>query len=431
MKETKRLDWPGHLKVRVLVGKPDLSWYDYIVVSTSGGKDSQTVIRVTAELARDRGLLDRVIALHSDLGPTVEWPEAGKYAREQAEAVDIPRFETVTRIGGTASKDSDMYHKGDIWGDLLDMVRRKGEWPDDKARYCTSDFKRGPILNFYTKLARAWNKEHQGERERRGKRGAGELVDRHGRTACRILEVTGLRASEAPRRAKRPEFYTRIESPVRRVDSWMPIKWWTDADVWADICESGIPYHPAYDRGMDRLSCVFCFYAKLHQLVASGYQNPEALAEYIATEREIGKPFRPKLDELGWLSFVAEELEANAEDDITPKRDGHAGCGRFAKGYGSKTEWVVLHVIRRGEVSMLADKMTRAQAIKAVKQIADSQGLVYEHEVYPLAWIGAAREGRKLTQEAFVACPADSALWPTFGAPKWPWGKELPEGTIR
>jgi len=426
---TKKLGWPKNLKVRVLKGKPDLRWYDYIVVSTSGGKDSQTVVRFIGELAKEQGVTDRLIALHADLGPMVEWPGAGKLAREQSELAGYPVFEQVTRIGGVAKKTSQMYRKGEKWGDLLDMATRKGEWPADKARYCTSDFKRAPILGYYTTLSRDWNKANKALRKKRGRAGQGDTVDSHGRAPCRILEVTGMRASEAPRRSRRPEYYTRIDSPQRRVDTWMAIKWWTDAQVWSDICESGVPYHPAYDRGMDRLSCVFCFYAKFHQLVASGYQNPKALDAYIRVEDATGKTFRD--GELGSLKLVRDDLAVSAEDGITPKRDSHAGCGRHAgRKYGYAGEWVVLRIIERGEVSILSDRLTQKQAADVVEEIAENMGLDYESEVYPLAWQGR-KVGRKLAQEAFCACPADSATWPVYGAPKWPWGDELPEAAVR
>ncbi|MFM9629773.1 MULTISPECIES: phosphoadenosine phosphosulfate reductase domain-containing protein [Streptomyces] len=45
----------------------------------------------------------------------------------------------------------------------------------------------------------------------------------------------------------------------RHVTTWRPIHAWADAQVWREIAESGVPYHPAYDWGNMRLSCMFVF----------------------------------------------------------------------------------------------------------------------------------------------------------------------------
>ena len=65
--------------------------------------------------------------------------------------------------------------------------------------------------------------------------------------------------------------------------------------MWAAIKASGAPYHPAYDLGMPRLSCVFCIFAPKAALVLAGRHNPELLAEYVQVEQEIGHRFTVKL----------------------------------------------------------------------------------------------------------------------------------------
>jgi 3'-phosphoadenosine 5'-phosphosulfate sulfotransferase (PAPS reductase)/FAD synthetase len=44
----------------------------------------------------------------------------------------------------------------------------------------------------------------------------------------------------------------------RTVDTWLPIHGWTESQVWQRIRTSGVPYRPAYDLGMARLSCSLC-----------------------------------------------------------------------------------------------------------------------------------------------------------------------------
>lgn len=68
--------------------------YDWIVVSTSGGKDSQTMLRRVVALAEAAGVKDRVVAVHADMGQ-VEWPGVPELAAEQAAHYGV-RFEVVS-----------------------------------------------------------------------------------------------------------------------------------------------------------------------------------------------------------------------------------------------------------------------------------------------------------------------------------------------
>ena len=69
---------------------------------------------------------------------------------------------------------------------------------------------------------------------------------------------------------------------------------------------SGAPYHPAYDLGMPRLSCVFCIFAPKAALILAGKHNPKLLAEYVQVEQEIGHRFTVKLS----MAEVAQAVES-------------------------------------------------------------------------------------------------------------------------
>lgn len=247
----------------------DLTEYDVILVNSSAGKDSQCMLDLVVGMARDAGVLDRVVVAHADLG-RVEWEGTRELAERQARAYGV-RFEAVQRDGL----------------DLLDQVRVRGKWPASNARYCTSDFKRGPIRKLMTRLVRELGL---------------------GRPA-RILNCMGLRSEESPARAKKPSF--RRDEPAsngrRHVDEWLPIQDWTLGEVWARIRASGVPWHPAYDAGMSRLSCVFCVLAKKSDLEIAARLNPGLLREYAAVEREIGHDFKHRLP---IASFLPEERAA-------------------------------------------------------------------------------------------------------------------------
>jgi 3'-phosphoadenosine 5'-phosphosulfate sulfotransferase (PAPS reductase)/FAD synthetase len=234
----------------------DLKKFRWIVVNSSGGKDSQTALRYVVNQCDSLGIArDRIVVSHQDLG-RIEWKGTVELVRAQAAfyglRLEISKYRTA--------------NKEEI--DLLEKVRRRGMWPSSANRYCTSDMKRCPAHRVVTMLSRE---------------AAGD-----------ILYVKGLRADESPARAKEPvlEPLKELCTRKRTVMTWLPIHSWTEAQVWADIKASGVPYHEAYDLGMPRLSCMFCIFAPRAALMIAGKANPELLAEYVQVEREIGHTFQ-------------------------------------------------------------------------------------------------------------------------------------------
>lgn len=243
--------------------------YDFIVINSSAGKDSQAMLDYVAILAKEQGVSDRLIVVHADLGK-MEWDGTKALAARQAAHYGI-RFEVVRRTQNN----------------LLEQVEARGMWPSSAARYCTSDHKRGPIGTLFTKLSRE----------------AGRFV--------RILNCMGMRAQESPKRAKMETFAfdKRNSNGKRHVDTWLPIHTWTVEEVWARIRQSGVEHHRAYDMGMPRLSCVFCIFSPKAALLLAGKHNPELLAEYVAVEKRIDHTFRQDLS----LATIQAELQAGVE----------------------------------------------------------------------------------------------------------------------
>jgi 3'-phosphoadenosine 5'-phosphosulfate sulfotransferase (PAPS reductase)/FAD synthetase len=258
---------------------PDLTTYDVIEVSTSGGKDSLAMLAHVAELARAAGVLDRVVAVHADLG-RVEWEGTREIAEAQAKHFGA-RFIAVARPQG----------------DLLDLVRHYGFWPKPTSRYCTAMLKRGQILRVLTELANE----------------ARAALPEGVRRPIRILNCIGLRAEESPGRAAQPMLTLEARGSgkgLRKVvDIWLPIQDWPEAKVWEACRASGAPIHPAYAAGLPRASCVFCIYAPREALIVAGRAHPALLAEYVELEREIGHDFKHHLP----LATVAADIAAGAQ----------------------------------------------------------------------------------------------------------------------
>jgi 3'-phosphoadenosine 5'-phosphosulfate sulfotransferase (PAPS reductase)/FAD synthetase len=237
--------------------QPDLSSYDALLVNSSGGKDSQSMLDYLVELADGAGVKDRITVVHADLG-RMEWPGTRDLAIRQAQHYGL-------RTVVVANKS----------GDLLAAIERRGMFPDAARRYCTSDFKRGPVLTAMTSLVRQLDLGRQ----------------------ARILNCMGMRAQESKARARKPAFAfdKRASNGKRHVDTWLPIHGWTVEEVWARIRASGVEHHPAYDMGMPRLSCSFCVLASKGALVRAAQLRPELAAEYAGVERRIGHRFRQDL----------------------------------------------------------------------------------------------------------------------------------------
>jgi len=259
----------GHgYKLAEATSTPDLKSYDWWVIASSAGKDSQAMLDRMVELADINGVpRSRLIVVHADLG-RVEWKGTTELAREQAAHYGL-RFEIVERE----------------LGDLLDHVRAMGKWPMPTQRYCTSDHKRDQIKKLLTRLSR----ETRSLAVANGARSADVHV--------RILNCVGMRSQESSRRAKlEPLTHDKKAScGYRTVDVWLPIFDWTVEDVWARIKTSGVRHHWAYDLGMERLSCVFCILARKSDLLIAARANPELLDTYVELEREIGHTFTKRV----------------------------------------------------------------------------------------------------------------------------------------
>lgn len=282
--------------------------YDWILVNSSAGKDSQAMLDYVVACCDSAGVArSKIVVVHADLG-RVEWQGTRDLARRQAEHYKL-RFIVVKRPKG----------------DLLAYVRRRKRWPGPSTRYCTSDFKRAQVQKVMTQLTREAGLSGRKTRQ------------------CRILNCMGLRAQESASRTncsgpkgyrckkgrlapmpgkpapRAGELCSRCggsgkqkawehnsdasTQTTRCVDQWLPIHKWTTEQVWDRIRQSGVEHHKAYDLGMPRLSCCFCIYAPREALILAGKHNLDLLREYAAVEAEINHTFRQELT-------LAEILEA-------------------------------------------------------------------------------------------------------------------------
>jgi 3'-phosphoadenosine 5'-phosphosulfate sulfotransferase (PAPS reductase)/FAD synthetase len=281
--------------------QPVLTDYDWILISSSGGKDSMAMLTHVVGLADAAGVdRRRIVVVHADLG-RVEWEGTRELAEHHARALRL-RFEVVSReedlLEHVLTRDARLRARPDDDG-------KAPAWPSASARWCTSDHKTSQVTKLMTRLVADTNPRRVGRR-------------------VTILNCLGIRAAEsiarskkvpfgpdpanwstppAPRRAARPATAHRPAQPERparpgvphgrrTVDRWLPIFCWSDDQVWAEIVAGGLPWHPAY-FWVNRLSCVICVLAPREQLVIAARLNPALAREYVRVERIIGHSLKP------------------------------------------------------------------------------------------------------------------------------------------
>jgi len=255
----------------------NLNEYDLIVVNSSAGKDSLAALFRIITMADEQGYpRQRIHVSHQDLGH-IEWPGTKELAEEQANLFGL-QFHVVARRRKDGSTES-----------ILDYAERRGKWPSNKQRWCTSDFKRAPGARVVTALTA-------------------------GMAKSKILYVFGFRAEESPARSKKEvlKLNTMLTTKSREVWDYLPIHDWTVDKVWSTIKGNNLPYHPAYDKGMPRLSCMFCIFSPKSALMIAGRENPALLDEYIRVEDKIGHTFRDKFS----LREVKDAIESGEESEV-------------------------------------------------------------------------------------------------------------------
>ncbi len=182
-----------------------------VAINSSGGKDSQAMTILLSRMVPPTQL----VAVHAPLGE-VEWPGTVEHIEATIPA-GVPLIFAPVASGKT----------------LLERVEERGLWPSSKARWCTSDFKAGPI-----------------QRELR------RYLKAHPRFGGLLVNAMGMRAEESPARASKTPWRRNARMSVagREVFDWLPVFHLSTDDVFRVIRDAGQSPHWAYAAGMSRLA---------------------------------------------------------------------------------------------------------------------------------------------------------------------------------
>jgi 3'-phosphoadenosine 5'-phosphosulfate sulfotransferase (PAPS reductase)/FAD synthetase len=235
------------------------------IVSISGGKDSTATLLVARELE-----VPNLSAVVADTGH--EHPETYDYIHYLAEATGVPirwvkadfsrqivgkrKFiETKWREKGVAESVvlGALEVLNPTGNPFLDLCLWKGRFPSTKARFCTDELKRNPIIEqVYLPLMDGENM---------------------------LLSWQGVRADESPARKYLPE----CDDVGGGLFNYRPILKWPVEAVFEAHRAAGIKPNPLYLQGCNRVGCmpcVMCAKDELRQIAARWPEEVDRVREW-------------------------------------------------------------------------------------------------------------------------------------------------------
>ena len=137
---------------------------------------------------------------------------------------------------------------------FLDLCLWKGRFPSTKARFCSEELKRNPIVEAQLELLDAGNE---------------------------IWSWQGVRADESLARRDLPE----LDEVGGGLWNYRPILKWTAEDCFAMHRKHGIKHNPLYEQGMGRVGCMPCIHARKDELLEISRRFPKEIERVAKWER--------------------------------------------------------------------------------------------------------------------------------------------------
>lgn len=142
---------------------------------------------------------------------------------------------------------------------FLDLCIWKGRFPSAKARFCTEELKRNPVIEQVFL----------------------PLLD----TGDQIYSWQGVRADESLARKNLPE----LEEVGGGLWNYRPILQWTARNCFDMHRKHGIKHNPLYEQGMSRVGCMPCIHAKKDELLEISKRFPEEINRVAEWERVVAQ----------------------------------------------------------------------------------------------------------------------------------------------
>lgn len=236
------------------------------IVSVSGGKDSTALLLLAIE--RETPNLQAVFA---DTGH--EHPQTYEYVQylnDQVFPIRTVRADFSQQIERKREWVATKWREQGIPEDrvllaletlkptgnpFLDLCIWKGRFPSTKARFCSEELKRNPIIEQVQM----------------------PLLDQ----GHEIYSWQGVRADESVARRDLPE----LDEVGGGLWNYRPILKWTAQDCFAMHKKHNIRHNPLYEQGMGRVGCMPCIHARKDELLEISKRFPEEIERVERWER--------------------------------------------------------------------------------------------------------------------------------------------------
>lgn len=164
---------------------------------------------------------------------------------------------------------------------FLDLCLWKNRFPSTKARFCSEELKKKPILDqvIYPAL---------------------ESIED-------VISWQGVRADESESRARLTENeYVMSSATGAELWNYRPILKWSAQDCFDMHKKHGIKHNPLYEQGMGRVGCMPCIHARKAELLEIAKRFPEEIERIAA-----------------WESIVAQVSKRQSATFFTSDQRGH------------------------------------------------------------------------------------------------------------
>lgn len=254
---------------------------EHNIISVSGGKDSTALLLLAIERQPDNlqavfadtgneheQTYDYVRYIERATGVPIRWVKAD-FARQIAGKAEYVREHWPRKLAGAGVSEADVSAIVEravaalkpTGNPFLDLCVWKGRFPSTKARFCSEELKRNPII----------------EQVQMPLMDAGD----------KVVSWQGVRADESARRAELTELDCASSDAKTGGELWnyRPILKWSAADAFAMHRKHGVKHNPLYEQGMGRVGCMPCIHARKDELLAISQRFPEVIERIAEWER--------------------------------------------------------------------------------------------------------------------------------------------------